>query len=108
MDEHRQRYPEQYTHPLCGKPVKVNTGKVIRYGFVSRVVPSRFGPLAILDDNPDEAWSIKDCEVTPRCPNCGVIGQLMPVISRGAIHCCDHCHQECEMTETGELVELSS
>ena len=48
---HREAYPEQYTHPLCGKTVRVvaPNGKELHRGNVRRVISSRFGPLVITD-----------------------------------------------------------
>jgi hypothetical protein len=63
MKTHRELYPNQYTHPMVGKVVKVRTNQGGKAdGTVERVVPSRFGPLAILEDQ-EVAWSIRDCEV---------------------------------------------
>lgn len=64
---HRDRYPEQYTHPLCGKTVRIAVcaGEEIR-GTVLRVVPSRFGALAILAEHGAAcAWAVQDCEEIP-------------------------------------------
>lgn len=57
-DEHRKAYPDQYSHHLCGKKVKVMRQDI--EGTVYRVVPSRFGPLAILKEHGSEtSWSIQ-------------------------------------------------
>jgi len=45
---HRELYPEQYTHELVGKRVQNSEGKC---GTVERVVSSRFGPLAKIDES---------------------------------------------------------
>lgn len=62
-EEHRVRYPEQYTHPLVGKFVRLPDGDT---GNVTRVVQSRFGPLAIIDDNPERAWQVDTLVELPR------------------------------------------
>ena len=50
VSRHRQMYPEQYAHPLCGRRVLVTPiGQPEYEGTVKRVVPSRFGPIAMLD-----------------------------------------------------------
>jgi hypothetical protein len=62
-DAHRRAYPEQYTHPLVGTSVSVVIkGSVKAQGTVLRVVQSRFGPLAKLDDATETFWSVKDCK----------------------------------------------
>ena len=63
---HRELYPEQYVHVLCGKRVRTSTtppGK--NEGVVERVVESRFGLLAILEgrDSGDVAYAVADLEV---------------------------------------------
>lgn len=60
MKSHRETYPEQYTHRLCGRPVRVIIeGNVRREGVVRRVITSaRFGPLVILEGSAEEAWAI--------------------------------------------------
>lgn len=61
--DHKFWYPDQYRHALVGKTVVVNTGKGPDvHGRVERVVGSRFGPLAILEGQPDVAWAVKDCK----------------------------------------------
>jgi hypothetical protein len=63
---HRELYPEQYDHPLCGRSVRVRSatdaGRPVE-GTVARVVTSqRWGELAILQEYPDDrAWSVTDC-----------------------------------------------
>lgn len=63
---HREMYPEQYADPLCGLRVRVENatdeaGTPIR-GTVVRVVPSRFGRLAILAEyGAEQAWPAADC-----------------------------------------------
>lgn len=65
--DHRERYPEQYTHPLCGKRVRVfctyTSNAVLTEGTVTRVVSTRFGLLAHLDDGRDAAYSVSDCHL---------------------------------------------
>lgn len=59
---HRDCYPEQYTHALVGKRVQVETGTGHRTaGVVERVVETRFGLLAHLQGNDDQAWRVQDC-----------------------------------------------
>lgn len=62
---HRQCYPEQYSHPLCGKEVAVfpGTDREIR-GVVERVMLTRFGPMARLDIPGSEAvaYLVRDLE----------------------------------------------
>lgn len=43
MKSHRQLYPEQYSHPLCGKLVSTSGGFVFR---VDRVIDTPHGQLA--------------------------------------------------------------
>ena len=62
ITEHQRRYPEQYSHPLVGKAVELKkTGKPL--GTVTRVVSSRFGLLAILNEDSSTAYSIVDLKV---------------------------------------------
>jgi len=64
MKTHRQQYPEQYNHALCGKNVNVVTHAGSQAtGIVERVVTTRFGPLAILEGIDETAWAISDCKV---------------------------------------------
>lgn len=63
MEEHRARYPEQYAHPLVGAFVRTPDGT---QGNVTRVVQSRHGNLAILDDNANRAWAVDDLVEIPR------------------------------------------
>lgn len=58
---HREMYPGQYTHPLCGKLVKLkgSLGKGFR---VERVVSSRFGLLAIPEGGDGKtAYAVHQC-----------------------------------------------
>lgn len=57
MKTHKELYPEQYKHQLCGEVVTV-AGKA---GMVERVINSRFGQLAILDRH-EEAYLVSDCK----------------------------------------------
>jgi hypothetical protein len=63
---HRDRYPAQYTHPLCGLRVRVenatdDAGAPV-CGIVERVVPSQFGQLAILAEyGTDQTWLASAC-----------------------------------------------
>lgn len=63
-DEHRRLYPDQYTHALCGKTVRVETHTGFQgTGVVERVVNSRFGQLAHVPTVSAETWwSVGDCE----------------------------------------------
>jgi hypothetical protein len=63
MEEHRAKYPEQYTHPLVDKFVRMPDGTT---GNVTRVVQSRFGALAIIDDNAERAWPVDALVEVPR------------------------------------------
>jgi len=65
---HKELYPEQYAHPLCGKWVAIQgtydkdeDGEVT--GLVVRVVSSRFGQLAILHGSERLAYSVRKCRV---------------------------------------------
>lgn len=63
-DEHRRRYPEQYSHPLCGARVRVRTEAGVQgEGVVERVVHSpRFGPLASVPSISETTfWRVQDC-----------------------------------------------
>jgi hypothetical protein len=62
MQSHRDLYPAQYEHPLCGKRVRTADGKVS--GTVERVVASRFGPLAILKEHgAEQSWAVNTLTV---------------------------------------------
>ena len=62
---HRECHPDQYTHPLCGKKVKVRTSAgFTTEGVVERVVGTRWGPLAHLDNSGDTAYHVSDCKET--------------------------------------------
>lgn len=65
---HRELYPDQYEHSLCGREVVVIIDGTERArGKVSRVVDSRFGQLATLEpDTPEGAWwRISDIQLLP-------------------------------------------
>lgn len=65
---HRELYPEQYSHSLCGKKVEVAPGPAGECitGTVQRVVNSRFGELAILEEHGDEkAWAVSHLREIP-------------------------------------------
>lgn len=57
---HRERYPEQYQHPMIGKRVEVRdlAGTVLASGTLERVAPTCYGSLAHLDDGGDEWYAI--------------------------------------------------
>lgn len=60
---HREAFPEQYTHPLCGKQVRVKSEPGTT-GTVERVVKSeRWGELACLSDQGLVFWKIADLEL---------------------------------------------
>lgn len=61
-DQHREMFPEQYEHPLCGKEVFVEGVQDPIRGVVERVVGSRFGPLAILEGSGGVAYQISQCK----------------------------------------------
>lgn len=73
---HREYFPEQYTHPACGRAVRVvSKGKELARGVIFRVVRSQFGPLAILEGTDGTmAYALSDCVdvVNDRCPDCGM------------------------------------
>jgi hypothetical protein len=58
---HREQYPEQYNHPLVGYRVRVDT----IVGIVTRVVPSRLGPLAEIDGQSDTLYYVASCIIAP-------------------------------------------
>jgi hypothetical protein len=60
--DHRRAFPDQYRHPLVGKRVQVNTGKFQTEGVVQRVVNSRFGQLAKLEDNTETFYAVAHCK----------------------------------------------
>lgn len=58
---HQELYPEQYSHPLVGKKVRVViNGDEKRTGTVARVMGSRFGSIADFGDS-DVYWAAKYC-----------------------------------------------
>lgn len=62
MTTHRDLYPEQYEHPLCGRTVRIRNqeGTFV----VERVVSSRFGLLVLTREmGPTKAFSANDVEV---------------------------------------------
>lgn len=61
---HRELYPEQYVHPLIGKAVVVKNakGEMFAEGILTRVVQTRFGPLAILNGVGQRAYSLCDVQ----------------------------------------------
>lgn len=74
MDDHKRRYPEQYTHELVGQTVTVSypSGSTVT-GRVNRVVRSRFGLLAIIDgDEPGKAHAISKLHIIAplKCIEC--------------------------------------
>ena len=64
MKTHRQLYPAQYSHPLCGKTVRRTRGDDRSTFVVERVLQTRFGPLVPIPDvNPMVAVAAADLEV---------------------------------------------
>lgn len=64
LKTHRELYPQQYSHPLVGKRVKVSSAADPIEGRVERVVSSRFGQLAILEGyGAEQAWQVSHCRV---------------------------------------------
>lgn len=64
---HREMYPRQYEHPLCGQRVRV----VTHTGFtttmtVRRVMSTTFGLLAT--ETGDVAYLVSDCTPIPQSP----------------------------------------
>lgn len=58
---HKEMYPEQYRHSLCGQKSKVVIrGEVKKTGTVERVVNSRFGALAVFEGDNEQAWAVGD------------------------------------------------
>lgn len=58
MTTHRDLYPDQYSHPLCGERVTVQglDGTYV----VERVVSTRFGQLATLRElGPSRAYDLR-------------------------------------------------
>lgn len=55
---HRELYPEQYTHPACGTQRQRPDGDV---GTVWRVFGTRFGQLAMFEDDGDVAYRLSEC-----------------------------------------------
>lgn len=60
MKTHRELYPEQYAHPLVGKRVKTPANTE---GVVERVVDTRWGKLAILENTHGRAYPVERCSV---------------------------------------------
>jgi hypothetical protein len=61
---HKELYPHQYTHSLCGKNVVViQGGRELARGKVERVIQSRFGPIAMFEGNNIEGYAVGDCKV---------------------------------------------
>ena len=58
LEEHRKLYPEQYTHPICGKKVRVGTHLEF---VVGRVVGSGFGLLAIPEEDSRTSYLVSHC-----------------------------------------------
>jgi hypothetical protein len=68
MKTHRDAFPDQYTHALCGHMVRVlHEGKEIARGRVERVMRSRWGDIVALEDfdKTETGWLAQNCEVIP-------------------------------------------
>ena len=64
MTQHRELYPEQYTHPLVGRRVEVRDGgRVLAHGVVARVFDTRYGQLVELEGQAGRAWLPARCHV---------------------------------------------
>lgn len=63
---HRDLYPEQYNHPLIGRAMRTRDCKAA--GIVSRVMPSRFGALAVLGSDHRTAFQAADLQPMPEQP----------------------------------------
>jgi hypothetical protein len=62
---HRERYPEQYTHPLVGKLVRCKFAPELGAFTCERVMSTRFGllvPLPRANDGPMCAAALADIE----------------------------------------------
>jgi len=57
---HKQLYPTQYNHELCGKIAMKKNGDTFT---IYRVVNSRFGQLAMSEDNQEESWAVNTLEI---------------------------------------------
>ena len=57
---HKQLYPEQYNHELCGKIAMKKNGDTFT---IYRVVNSKFGQLAMSKDNQKESWAVNTIEI---------------------------------------------
>ena len=66
-NNHELQYPEQYNHPLCGKPVKTESGESF---VVFRVVDSRFGQLAMSEENQKESFLVRTLEIVKEKSKC--------------------------------------
>ena len=74
--EHKKAYPEQYSHPICGKNVRVkqvgetgasgNAAQKPTKGVVERVFVSRFGQLAKINAGSGyEIFLVRDLVISP-------------------------------------------
>lgn len=63
---HRQMYPTQYTHPMCGKEVSLRPPGNAAF-VVERVIVTRFGPLAIPNRSSFSGTPIADGYLLTRC-----------------------------------------
>ena len=66
-NNHELQYPEQYNHPLCGETVKTKSGEIF---VVFRVVGSRFGQLALSEENQKESFLVRTLEIVEEKSKC--------------------------------------
>lgn len=72
-NSHQEAFPEQYNHKMCGKKVRVmrqgepgasgNAPTQSISGIVLRVVPSRFGELALISGAGKDYYLVSDLVV---------------------------------------------
>lgn len=66
---HREAYPDQYAHPLCGHRVVTGTGPAQRSGILHRVVSSRFGQMGILVEDHRHAYRMDEITLAAVTPS---------------------------------------
>ena len=60
VKHHRELYPDQYVHDLCGKTAVTKSGHVF---VIYRVVRSMFGLLAVSESDPTTAYSVNQIKI---------------------------------------------
>jgi len=70
---HKQLYPTQYNHELCGKIAMKQNGDTFT---IYRVVNSRFGQLAMSEDNQRESWAVNTLEIIMGWDACHDYGEV--------------------------------